>query len=48
MGQNTFCPSCGNTVTIRSGYSTRLINLDTEGKCTGCGKMVYRYFTTSF
>jgi pyruvate formate lyase activating enzyme len=48
MGQNTFCPACGNTVTIRSGYNTRLINLDAEGKCTGCGKVVYRYLTTSF
>jgi pyruvate formate lyase activating enzyme len=46
-GQNTICPTCGNTVTIRSGYNTRLLNLDSEGKCTGCGTLVYRYFTNS-
>jgi len=47
-GQNTACPECGNTVTIRSGYNTRLLNLDGEGKCTGCGTLIYKYFTTSF
>lgn len=47
-GQNTICPTCGNTVTIRSGYNIRFSNIDIEGKCTGCGKLVYRHFTTSF
>ena len=46
-GQNTSCPSCGAEVTIRSGYKTELINLDEEGKCTCCGKLVYKYFTFS-
>jgi pyruvate formate lyase activating enzyme len=46
-GQTTFCPECGNTVTTRSGYNTRLLNLDDEGKCAGCGRPVYRYYTTS-
>jgi pyruvate formate lyase activating enzyme len=46
-GQNTSCPSCGAEVTIRSGYKTELINLDEEGKCTCCGKLVYRYFIFS-
>lgn len=47
-GQNTSCPTCGKTVTTRSGYNTRLLNLDGEGKCTGCGALIYRHFTTSF
>ena len=46
-GQNTLCPRCGSIVTIRSGYKTRLVNLDKEGKCTGCGNLVYRHFTFS-
>jgi pyruvate formate lyase activating enzyme len=46
-GQNTNCPECGLKVTIRSGYNTRLINLDNEGKCTGCGNLIYRNFTIS-
>jgi pyruvate formate lyase activating enzyme len=46
-GQNTLCPTCGKTVTTRSGYNTRLLNLDNKGKCTGCGTLVYRHYTTS-
>jgi len=46
-GQNTCCPECGQTVTIRSGYNTRLLNLDSKGRCTKCGKLVYRNFTFS-
>jgi pyruvate formate lyase activating enzyme len=44
-GQNTRCPNCGVTVTIRSGYKTKFQNLDDQGRCTGCGNMIYRYFT---
>ncbi len=46
-GQNTYCPECGQTVTIRSGYNTRLLNLDNKGKCIKCGENVYRNFTFS-
>jgi pyruvate formate lyase activating enzyme len=46
-GQNTVCSGCGTEVTIRSGYNIRHINLDEEGKCTCCGKIIYRNFTTS-
>jgi pyruvate formate lyase activating enzyme len=42
--QNTLCPECGVTVTIRSGFKTKLLNLDGQGRCTGCGNMIYRYF----
>ena len=44
-GQNTLCPTCGLTVTMRSGYKTRQSNLDKAGKCTGCGNLVYRHFS---
>lgn len=46
-GQNTFCPECGTLVTERSGYVTRLLSLDNEGKCTRCGTMVYKQTTFS-
>ncbi len=46
-GQNTLCPHCGTEVTIRSGYKTRLVNLDDDGKCTFCGKLIYKNFTFS-
>lgn len=44
LGQDTICPSCGVTVTRRSGYNTRLLNLDDQGRCTGCGNRIYNYF----
>ena len=46
-GQNTSCPKCGLTVTIRSGYKTKLLNLDDQGRCAGCGNMIYRYFSVT-
>ncbi|HEX7492886.1 MAG TPA: AmmeMemoRadiSam system radical SAM enzyme, partial [Bacteroidales bacterium] len=46
-GQNTMCPECGITVTTRSGYKIRMINLDKEGRCTVCGNQIYKYFTFS-
>jgi len=46
-GQDTFCSKCGRIVTKRSGYSTRIINLDSEGKCTLCGNTIYRNFILS-
>jgi pyruvate formate lyase activating enzyme len=46
-GKNTACSKCGTTVTIRSGYLTETVNLDNEGKCTGCGNLIYRNFIFS-
>jgi pyruvate formate lyase activating enzyme len=43
-GQNTFCNNCKTTVTERSGYKTRLMNLDKEGRCLKCGSLVYKHF----
>ncbi len=42
-GQNTECPVCGTTVTIRSDYNIRLLNLSENGKCTSCGNQIYKY-----
>ena len=47
IGQNTSCPECGTEVTIRSGYSIKLENLDDEGKCSCCGNLIYKNFTFS-
>lgn len=46
-GQNTFCSKCGKVVTKRSGYNTKVLNLDSTGKCTACGNHIYRYFISS-
>jgi pyruvate formate lyase activating enzyme len=46
-GQNTVCSGCRTTVTMRSGYEIRTVNLDNEGKCTVCGKLIYRDFIFS-
>lgn len=46
-GQNTVCPSCSTIVTTRRGYKTHFQNLDKEGNCSVCGKMIYRNFTFS-
>ena len=43
-GQDTMCSNCGTTVTKRSGYNTKLMNLDSEGRCSHCGNQVYPYF----
>jgi pyruvate formate lyase activating enzyme len=46
-GHNTLCPDCGTEVTIRSGFNTRLVNLDSTGKCTSCGNLIYKNFIFS-
>jgi pyruvate formate lyase activating enzyme len=43
-GQDTICHGCGITVTIRTGYNTRLLNINNEGCCTKCGSLIYRNF----
>ncbi len=47
FGHNTSCKKCGITITERSGYTTRLLNLDYEGRCTRCGNPCYDHFTFS-
>lgn len=36
---DTSCPSCGNDLVVRSGYSAKLIGI-VDGKCTQCGKPI--------
>jgi len=46
-GHNTYCNKCGTTVTERSGYETRLTNIDSKGRCTNCGTLIYKHLTFS-
>jgi pyruvate formate lyase activating enzyme len=46
-GQDTVCPECGTEVTRRSGYSIKVLNLDSEGRCIKCGDLIYRNFIFS-
>ena len=46
-GQDTICPVCGTTITKRSGYNTRLMNINDKGCCLKCGKMIYNYLMPS-
>jgi pyruvate formate lyase activating enzyme len=45
-GQDTKCPDCGITVSKRQGYHTRHLNI-VNGRCSGCGKEIYKNFTFS-
>jgi pyruvate formate lyase activating enzyme len=45
--QNTYCSECNALVTTRSGFETKTLNINKEGKCTCCGNLIYRYFTLS-
>jgi len=33
----THCKHCGQELIVRSGYQTRIVGLDGEGRCTQCG-----------
>jgi len=44
IGRNTICPGCKTTVIERSGYSTKIFKIDTEGKCTVCNKPIIEHF----
>lgn len=44
-GQDTVCSKCGAIVTKRSGYKTKNVNIDGQGKCLKCSNPVYGYFT---
>lgn len=35
---DTSCPNCSNILITRHLYTTKIVGLDTEGRCTGCGK----------
>jgi len=37
--ENTFCPECNTLLIERSGYSTKIVNLE-SGKCAECGEKI--------
>lgn len=39
LWENTFCPECNTLLIERSGYSTRIDNLE-SGKCAECGEKI--------
>lgn len=45
-GQSTYCPSCGETVIARDGYTIQRWNLN-EGACAACGERVAGVFHTN-
>lgn len=45
-GQDTKCPDCGIVVTKRSGYNIQHLNIN-KGRCSVCGKEIYKYFIFS-
>lgn len=45
-GLSTICPECGTVITRRTGYTIEQLNTS-DGKCSGCGKEIYRHFISS-
>lgn len=45
--QNTYCSECKALITVRSGYTTKMLNINKEGKCTCCGNPIYKNFILS-
>jgi pyruvate formate lyase activating enzyme len=39
-GSNTYCSNCKELVIERSGYNTRIVSLNSQGKCSSCGKHI--------
>ena len=42
-GKDTYCPDCNNLIISRSGYSTRINGLTTQGHCTNCDKKILQH-----
>ncbi len=42
-GEHTYCPSCGEIVISRFGFSTRLIGIK-DGMCKKCGEKIFGVF----
>lgn len=36
-GENTFCPECGSKLISRIGFTSRIDNMKSDGKCSKCG-----------
>ena len=37
--EDTFCPSCGNKIVERHGFSAKIVGLK-DGKCSKCGEKI--------
>lgn len=35
---STYCPDCGKLLIERNGFQSKIIGVDEEGRCIGCGK----------
>lgn len=42
--EKTVCPNCGTVSIIRKGYDVKIVGLDSEGRCSECGKKIVRIF----
>lgn len=40
VGESTYCPSCGEAIIKRSGYTILGVNLDEQGRCKFCGEEI--------
>jgi len=38
--QNTYCPSCGNLLIRREGFSAEVVGLTADGRCSKCGTKI--------
>jgi len=45
-GQDTVCPDCGKTITVRKAYEVVHVGT-TDGNCSLCGRKIYGSFTFS-
>lgn len=42
--EKTVCPDCGTLSIVRRGYEVQIVGLDTEGRCSKCGRKIVRIF----
>ena len=42
-GNNTYCPHCNELSIRRSGYSTRVVSINSQGDCMHCGYQILNY-----
>jgi len=42
-GSNTYCPECKELLIKRSGYSSKLISINSQGDCMKCGTTILKH-----
>jgi pyruvate formate lyase activating enzyme len=45
-GQNTLCPNCNAQLISRSGYITKIEQIDKSGNCAHCGQQILKYYSS--